>query len=351
MGAVSGPAAHTETPPPLAILQMLAGRWVSGAVAAAARLGIADRLAGGAKSSDDLAAEIRAHAPSLARLLRALASLGLLRSDEHGRFALAPLGAYLRSDVPGSMLGMAQLFAVEEHAAAWSTAAYSVASGEPAFEHLYGRTLWEYLDDDRVLNAVFCDAMRSLASNFAPAIAEALAIDGARTVADVGGATGTLLAAILERNPSARGILYDRPAVVAAVREDAPAVLRERADFVAGDFMRSVPPADVLVLSRILHDWSDADAVRILANCRAALPAGGRVVVFECVIEPGDAPDFGKLLDLEMLVLNNGRERTRAEFERLFARAGLCMISLIPLEGGALIEAVRAASSGCSAGS
>jgi hypothetical protein len=340
MAAVSETGTRTAAPPPLAILQMLAGRWVSGAVATAARLGIADRLAGGARSSDELALETRAHAPSLQRLLRALASLGLLRSDERGRFGLTPLGEYLRSDVPGSMLGMAQLFAAEEHGAVWSTAAYSIASGEPAFEHLYGRTLWEYLDDDRALDAVFCAAMESIASTFAPAIAHALALGEARMVADVGGATGTLLAAILTRNPAARGILYDRPAVVEAARRDAPAVLRERADFVAGDFMRSVPAADVLVLSHVLHDWSDTDAVQILTNCRAALPPHGRVVVFESVIEPGDAPDFGKLLDLEMLVLNNGRERTKPEFETLFARAGLRMISVVALAGGALVEAV-----------
>ena len=334
------PARVPQAPSPAVILQMLAGRWVCGAVTAAARLGVADGLARGARTSEELAAVLRAHGPSLHRLLRALASLGLLQTLDGGRFALTPLGEYLRSDVPGSMAGLAQLFAAEEHGSAWSTAAYSVASGEPAFEHLYGRTLWEYLEEDRALDAVFCEAMRSLASTFAPALADALALGGARTVADVGGASGTLLAAILERNAGVRGILYDRHAVVAAARLDAPAVLRERADFVGGDFMRGVPAADLLVLSHVLHDWSDDDAARILVNCRAALPAHGRVAVFESVIEPGDEPDFGKLLDLEMLVLNNGRERTRAEFETLFARAGLSLISVTPLAGGALLEAV-----------
>ena len=325
-----------------AILHMLGGRWVAGAVSTAARLGIADRLAAGPRSSEDLAPEVRAHAPSLYRLLRALASLGLLAQDERARFALTALGEYLRSDVPGSMLGMAQLFASEEHGAAWSAPAYSVASGEPAFEHLYGRTLWEYLDDDRELNAIYRNAMTSLASHAAPEIAERLDLDGVRSVADVGGATGTLLEAILARNPSVRGILYDRPGVIAAAAREAPRVLKERCDFVAGDFTQNVPAADVLVLSRVLHDWSDADAARILTNCRAALPPHGRVVVFDCVIEPGDAPDLGKLLDLEMLVINNGRERTQRELEALLVRASLCMISAVRLSAGALVQAVHA---------
>jgi O-methyltransferase domain/Dimerisation domain len=340
MAAPSETAAHPATPSPAAILRMLAGRWVSGAVAAAARLGVADRLAGGARTSDDLAPELRAHAPSLYRLLRALASLGLLAEDERRRFALTPLGQYLRRDVPGSMFGIAQFFASEEHGATWSTAAYSVASGEPAFEHLYGRTLWEYLDDDSELNGVFCDAMTALSSTIADEVAANLALHGARTVADVGGACGTLLAAVLERNPQTRGILFDRAAVVAAAANRAPAVLRERCDFVAGDFMRSIPAADVLIFARVLHDWSDDDAVRILTKARAALPPHGRVVVIECVIEPGDAPDFGKLLDLEMLVINNGRERTQPEFEALFRRAGLCLISVVPLAAAAILEAV-----------
>ncbi|MEA2721465.1 MAG: hypothetical protein QOJ39_3329 [Candidatus Eremiobacteraeota bacterium] len=329
--------------PPLAILQMLTGRWVSGAVSTAARLGIADLLAARPRTSADLAGEIGAHVPSLYRLLRALASLGLLAQDDDERFALTPLGTYLRSDVPGSMHGMARFIGSEEHGAAWNALAYAVASGEPAFEHVFGRTLWQYLDDDPALNAVFSDAMTSLMSSFRDEIAEKLALEGVRTVADVGGAAGTLLAALLEKHPSLRGILYDRAAAITVARRDASPLLRERCDFVAGDFMERAPAADVIVLSRVLHDWSDADAVRILANCRAALPRDGRVAVIESVIEPGDAPDFGKLLDLEMLAINAGRERTRAQFEKLFARAGLSVIGIVPLHAGAIIEAVPAA--------
>lgn len=342
MAAASATSAHIATPPPAAILQMLAGRWVCGAVTAAARLGIADQLARGARSSDELAPRLRAHAPSLYRLMRALASLGLLTEGEGGRFALTSLGAYLRSDVPGSMLGVAQFFASEEHGAAWSAAAYSVASGEPAFAHLFGRTLWEYLDDDPELTAIYCDATAALASAFAPEILDRLAIEPARTVADVGGGTGTLLAAVLARHPQVHGILYERPATIAAAARSAPAVLRERCELAAGDFLRGVPAADLIILSRVLHDWSDADAVRILANCAAALPAHGRVAAIECAIAPGDASDLGKLLDLEMLVINNGRERTQHEIETLFGRAGLRPINAVPLASGVIVQAVRA---------
>ncbi len=342
MAAASATSARPVTPSPTAILQMLAGRWVCGAVTAAARLGIADQLARGARSSDELAPRLRAHAPSLYRLMRALASLGLLSEVHGGRFALTSLGAYLRSDVPGSMLGVAQFFASEEHGAAWSAAAYSVASGEPAFAHLFGRTLCEYLDDDPELAAIYSHATASLASVFAPEIVERLAVGPARTVADVGGGTGTLLAAILKRHPQLRGILYERPATIAAAARGGEAVLRERCELVAGDFLRSVPAADLILLSRVLHDWSDTDAVRILANCRSALPPHGRVAAIECAIVPGDEPDLGKLLDLEMLVVNNGRERTRTELETLFQRAGLRPVNAVALASGVIVEAVRA---------
>jgi SAM-dependent methyltransferase len=189
---------------------------------------------------------------------------------------------------------------------------------------------------------IFSDAMTSLISVSRGEIADHVNLAGARTVADIGGAAGALLAAILERDLELRGILYERPAVIDDVRRDAPAVLRERCEFLAGDFMERVPSADVLILSHVLHDWPDADAVRLLTNCRAALPPHGRVIVLDHVMEPGDAPDPAKLLDLEMLAMNAGRERTRAEFERLFAQAGLRLTGVTPLHGTALVEAVAA---------
>ncbi len=163
--------------------------------------------------------------------------------------------------------------------------------------------------------------MTSLMSAFRGEIAAHLDLDGVESVADIGGSAGILVAALLERHPRLRGIVYDRPTAIDHVRRDTTGVLRERCDFVAGDFFESVPTADVLILSRVLHDWSDADAVRILKNCRAALPPHGRLLVFDDVIESGNAPSLGKLLDLEMLVLTTGRERTREDLERLFARA------------------------------
>ncbi|HTD38699.1 MAG TPA: methyltransferase [Candidatus Limnocylindrales bacterium] len=332
-----------SSPPPVAILQMLTGRWVCNAVCAAARFRLADHLSARARTCADLAPEIGAHVPSLYRLLRALASLGLFTEDARGRFSTTPLGEYLRSDVLGSMYGMARFIGSEEHGAAWNALPYAVASGEPAFEHVYGRTAWQYLDEDPELNAIFSLAMRSLASNAAPEIAAQIDLRGTATVCDVGGADGTLLAALLERNPGARGILYDRAAAIAEARRADLAALRGRCDLVEGDFLERVPPADVIVLSRVLHDWADADAERILANCRAALPQHGRVVVYDAVIEPGDEPDFGKLLDLEMLVITpGGRERTRDELERLFAAAGLRLTECVRLPTGALAWGVPA---------
>jgi SAM-dependent methyltransferase len=340
--AEAAPQAPPAPPPALAVLQMLSGRWVTGAVTAAAKFRLADRVAQRPRTSDELAAEAGAHAPSLYRLLRALAGLGLFSEDGEGRFGLTPLGEQLRSDVPGTMYGMARFLGSEEHGAIWNALAYAVASGEPAFEHVYGRSLWAYLDDDAELSAVFDGAMTSLMSAFRGEIAEHLDLRGARTVVDAGGSKGVLVEALLERHPSLRGIVYDRPAVAEAARAEARGVLRERCEFVGGDFFESVPAADVVVLSRVLHDWSDADAIRILRSCRAALEPGGRVAVIDSVIEPGDAPAFGKLLDLEMLVITTGRERTRTEFEQLFARAGLRLTGVVPMHTGAIVEGVPA---------
>ena len=329
-------------PPALAVLEMLTGRWVTGAVTTAARFRLADHLATVPRTAAELASEVGAHAPSLYRLLRALASLGLFAEDEAGRFAVTALGGQLRSDVAGSMYGLARFLGSEEHGAVWNALGYAVASGEPAFEHVYCRSLWQYLDEDRELNAVFNGAMTSLTSAFRGEIAEHLDLSGARTVADIGGSAGVLMAALLERHPRLRGIVYDRPAVIESVRWGALGALRERCEFAGGDFFASVPTADALILSRVLHDWADADALRILANCRAALPPGGRVVVIDSVIEPGNEPSFGKLLDLEMLVVTTGRERTRAEFEQLFTLAGLRLAALVPMRTGTILEAVAA---------
>lgn len=329
-------------PPALAVLEMLSGRWVTGAVTTAARFRLADHLAAAPCTAAELAPRVGAHAPSLYRLLRALASLGLFAEDESGRFAVTPVGEQLRSDVTGSMYGMARFLATEEHGAVWNALGYAVASGEPAFEHVYCRSLWECLDDDPEMNAIFNGAMTSLSSAFCGEIAEHLDLSGARTVADIGGSAGVLVAALLERHPRLRGIVYDRPAVIESVRWGAHGALRERCEFAGGDFLTSVPAADVLILSRALHDWADADAARILANCRAVLPPHGRVVVIESVIEPGNEPSFGKLLDLEMLVMTTGRERTRAEFEQLFTQAGLRLAALVPMRTGTILEAVAA---------
>ena len=323
---------------------MLAGRWVSAGVAVAARLDIADALAAGPRTSAEIAAELDLHAFSLYRLLRVLASLGLVAEGDGGRFALTELGQFLRSDVLGTMYGMARWFASEEHGESWNALAYSVRSGDAAFDHVYGRNFWSYLDGEPALGAIFGDAMTSTMSSMRDEIAAALPLDGARVVADLGGAHGALLAKILAERPALRGVLYERADVIAVAVTNADAVLRERCTFAAGDFLERAPRADVHVLSWVLHDWSDADCVRILTNCRAALEPGGRVAVVDFVIEPGNDPDFAKLLDLEMLVITTGgRERTRADFEAIFDRAGLRLDRVTKLQSGpSLIEAVPA---------
>ena len=325
------------------ILELLAGRWVSAAVAVAARLGLADALATGPRDAASLAGELGAHAPSLARLLRALAAVGVVAEGDDGRYALAPAGELLRRDVPGSLEGLARWFASEEHGAAFNALAYGVRSGDSPFEHVHGRDAWSCLRGVPELEAAFTRGMRGLVFGLGERIAPHVALAPGATIVDVGGADGAVLAEVLACRRDARGVVFDRPSVIAAAAEAAPAALRARCTFVAGDFFASVPSGDAYLLSHVLHDWSDERCVRILERVRAAMRSGARVYAAEALIAPGNEPDLAKLLDLEMLVITSGgRERTRAEFERIFAAASLRLERTIPLAGESLIEAVAA---------
>ena len=316
----------TAAPPQLQIVDLVFAKVKTHALGVFAELRIADLLADGARSVEALAEASGAHAPSLGRLLRLLAALDVVCEADPGTYGLTEAGSLLRSDAPGSLRGIAAMFGGELHSRAWACLNHAVRTGETAFEHVFGMELFEYLQGDPEAAAMFDEAMTSSSAAQAQAVVNAYDFAGIGRIIDVGGGHGTLLVTILRSHPTLRGVLFELPHVAAGAgsRFDEAGV-RDRADVVSGDFVEGVTPgADAYIMKRIIHDWDDDRAARILANCRAALAPGGRVLVVDCVVDDRPESLYGKMLDIEMLALApHGKERTADEFRTLFAAAGL----------------------------
>jgi hypothetical protein len=324
---------------------MLQGFRVTQALHVTAKLGIADLLAAGPRTADDLAAATGTHARALYRLLRAVAPVGVLSEDAAGAFALTDLGQHLRADHPRSVRGLALFQGDPEMYGTWQHLLHSVSTGEPAFRHLHGVDHWEYNARHPEAGAVFDAAMTSRSLQERDAVLAGYDFSGARTVVDVAGGHGALLAGILAANPRARGVLFDQPHVVA----DAEPALRDagvadRCALVGGSFFEAVPDGgDVYVLKFIVHDWDDAQASAILRTCRRAMTPEARLLVVEQVIAPGNAHDPGKYADLNMLVMLGGQERTADEFATLYEAAGFRLTRVTPIAAGvSLIEGAPA---------
>ena len=324
------PLAHAR------LLQMITSYWVSCGVHVAARLEIADHLAPGPMKIGELAAAAGANAPTLYRLMRMLASEGVFRETEGMRFENTALSEPLRKDAPGSMHGFAVMMVDGYNLDAYKSLLDSVRTGETAFHKVFGMRAFEWLASHPVQAREFGQAMTSISGMENPAVAEALDVAGIARLVDVGGGHGSLTAAILRRHPGLRGVVYDRPEVVENAKKDVfvtAAGVAERCELVAGSFFESVPSgADACIMKYILHDWEDELCVRILTNCRRAMGPKGKVFVVDNVIPPGNDPHWGKLLDINMLVLAGGRERTREEFERIFAAAGFKLARVVPTQ-------------------
>jgi hypothetical protein len=309
------------------MLGLATGYWVSQLVYVAAELGIADALARGPATPAAVARKVKAHAPSIHRLLRALASVGVFAETGDGRFRLTPAAATLRSDVPGSLRSFVRMMVADYNWNAWGDLLHGIRTGELPFDHVHGVPLFDHLRAHPEEDRLFSASMASISGPENDAVARAFDFSRFGTLVDVGGAHGHLLATILRRHRRLRGILFDQPQVVAGARKSGfitAAAVKARCRVEAGSFFEAVPQgADAYLMKYILHDWTDEQSVGILSRCRAALSPGGRVLVVEHVIQKGNAPDWAKLLDINMLVLPGGRERTREEFRALFARAGL----------------------------
>ncbi len=326
------------------ILDLVVGFWSACAVATTARLGIADRLAGGPRSAAELAAELGLDADALFRLLRAVSSLGMLSRARDGRFALTAVGERLRSNIPGSQRALIASELDAAHYLPWGRLEDSVRTGRPVFEKVFSMKTWEYYRDGNPGEGrLFSENMTAMSQIETQGILAAYSFAGARCIVDVGGAHGAFLAAALEQAPKARGILFDQAQVVA----EADSVLgqfgvADRVQCIAGDFFGELPPhGDVYLLKHILHDWNDEECVRILRRVRDAMAPDGRVVVAELPLpEEGEATPMGVMLDLNMLVMLGGRERTAAEYAALFEQAGLHLERVIPTAAPiAVIEA------------
>ncbi len=332
--------------PSAALTELLAGGLIAQGVACAAELRVADLLDSGPRSSDEIAAAVGAHPPSLYRLLRMLAMVGVVAEHEQRVFSLTAVGARLRTREEGSLAPLARFFGDAAHATACGALLQAVRTGRSAFRCSHGDEAFAWFAKHPDAARTFHEAMTATSSGAADAVLPAYDFSRFEVIADVGGGQGLLLARILEMNPGTRGVLFDRSEVVESARGTfRDRGLLERCTLVAGDFFRSIPEAcDAYLLKNVLHDWGDDACIAILARCAAALGPAGRVLVLEHVLTPPGVPSFAKLLDVEMLVMSDGgRERTQAEYASLFAAAGLTYVGLVPTESPMqIVEARRA---------
>jgi SAM-dependent methyltransferase len=320
-------APSAQQPAHIALIQMAAAIWGARAIYGAASLGLADLLAAGPRATSDLAHATGTHPPSLYRLLRALGSLGVLTEVEPRTFALTALGKALKTGAPGAARATVLTIAGHWQWKAWDEFLFSLQTGSPALGRVYGTGLFDYLATHQQDSANFNEAMVGIHGAVVPAVVDAYDFARFRTVVDIGGGTGTLLTAILRANEEVNGILFELPDT-ALLACDAVKVagLSSRCSVIEGDFYKAVPSGhDAYVLSHVLHDWTDEQALPILRNCRQAMSAEGRLLVVEAVLPPGDQPHHGKLMDLLMLTVTGGVERTAEEFSALLAAAGFRM--------------------------
>lgn len=318
-----------------AMLQIIAAYRLTQAVYAAVELGLPDLLADEPLPAEELARRTGAHPLALYRLLRALTSIEVLRSEAHG-FALASLGEWLRTDIEGSVAPIARLFGRERMWLGWGRLAESVMTGQPSMGPRSERSFLDRHLADPEAGAIFDAAMTAMTAGHAPAVIEAYDFSPCSRIVDVGGGRGTLLAAILKANPGSRGVLFDLPPVIAAAR---PFIngegLADRCELIGGDCFAGVPAdGDLYVMKAVIHDWDDTRSVTILNNCRRAMRSTGRLLVVDRVlpesIEASERLCEMAFSDLNMLVLAGGRERTATEFQTLFRSAGFHLLRVVP---------------------
>ena len=335
--------------PPFVIYRMAIGHYLSSALHVAVELGLADLLAEGPRDYEDLAKATGTHAPSLNRVLRLLASAGVMTEEPGGRFALTEIGECLRSGVPGSMRAVVQVFTGPRIQRAWGDLLHSVRTGKPAYEHVFGTDSFTHMAAHPEEAAIFDEAMAGFTRQIAAAAVEAYDFSPFRTIVDVGGGNGAMLAGVLRATPGVRGIVFEQPhAATRAAEHLAGLGLADRCQTVGGDFFLEIPGGgDAYLLKHVIHDWDDERATDILRNCRRAMTPAARLLIVEGVYPPridqSPVSQGAAANDVNMLVCTGGRQRSEPEFRALFTAAGFTLARIVPTRmQAAVIEGVPA---------
>ncbi len=316
-------AEHPAPPAHVGILQLLNGAHVAGAVSCLAQLGIPDLIEATPKSAEELAKQISADPQSLYRLMRATACVGVLSEGPDGKFSQTPMSTVLRTDATPSLRALAIMGGREWHGRGWSHLEYCIRTGKQALEQIYGAHVFDYLKQNPEEGQIFNDAMTQFSMIDSPAVADAYNFDGIHSIVDIAGGHGLLLATILKKNPQMRGTLYELPHVLEGAQNGPLKSVMDRCTLASGDMFSSVPAgADAYIMKHIIHDWTDDRCVQILKACRKSVNSGGKLLVVDCVIQPGNDFSPSKFLDLQMLIFPSGCERTEKQFRDLFAAAG-----------------------------
>jgi SAM-dependent methyltransferase len=335
------PTQGGNSSPPI-LFQMATGYWVSQAIYVAAKLGIADLLKDGPQSCVALAAATGSDAPSLFRLMRALSSVGIFSQLGRDRFALSRLAESLQTDIHGSL--RATVITIGEiHYLACGNLLHSVQTGSPAFNNVFGASLFDYLRQNGDAAEAFDQGMANVSSMLAYAILMAYDFAGISSIIDIGGGQGTLLEKILQFTPDMTGTVFDTPSTIERSKQQLGSnAWSRRCSYVAGDFFTSVPQgADAYLLCGVIHDWDDDRAITILRNCRRAMTKDSRVLLIDMIVPDAASASFSKLLDLNMLVMNGGRERTTAEFCALLNATDYKLTRIVPtMAPQSVIEAI-----------
>lgn len=327
-------ATKQQEQPQIAMLQIISGFWISRAVFIIAKLGIPDLLKTGPKTAEELASSTNTHAPSLFRVLRALVSVGVLDCDGNNRFGNTSLSETLITDAQGSLRWFTISELGQEHYPAWGNLMHSVKTGNIAFDNFYEMDVWTYFRNNPEEAAVFNNSMSGMTAAVNESLSSLYDFSKFSKVVDVGGGHGGLITKILKSSPNTKGILFDAAPVISGAQERlAAAGINDRCEAIAGDFFKSVPPGgDAYVMKWIIHDWDDERSIKILQNCRAHMGPKARLIIVDCVVPETREPHFSKFIDLNMLVMTGGKERTAKEFEELLGAAGFKLLQIIPTD-------------------
>jgi hypothetical protein len=322
---------NQNLPPHAQLMQFILGKWISKPIYVVAELGIADLLANGPESIDTLAEKSETHAPTLYRIMRALAGVGIFSEIDNRCFELTPTAECLRT---GAMRSIALMFHADWHDKAWDHLLHGVKTGKPPFDKAHGKPVFEWFNDHPEAAKIYNEANALKAMNSHRAIVDAYDFSEINILTDVGGGYGSLMAEILIAFPDLQGVVAELASVVQAAKAEIQARgLDTRCRVVECDFFKEIPAgSDAYLMSHILHDWDDDRCIVILKNCKRAMEPRSKLLIVEDIIPEGNTFSIGKLLDLEVFVMGGGRERTEAEFKRLFEKCGFKLARIFPTQ-------------------